>query len=428
MRSCYLYPHHMLAPYLRLFSIPAPNAASGAPVPYTRTTCCRPMRLPALLCVGFTLWVLFVAAVISPYPNWSYHEIAGQWFMAMAALIIGLALALQEERAVTYSALIVLIGVLVTQIIAVDIQGFWIIWKTAALPHMARLGGFTAGPGKASYLTNFLLAALTAETSLRMEGNRRWRIPKSGLIGLAFLCLLSLYFETKRLEYFNALVFPAFLAFIALRNPMVQFSRRSIFWAVVGAVGLLGLIVADLIFDPRWGTLWATIPIALDTAHHMTWLNAQLYPYPHLPNGQVVSASNYLRVAWIKEGLITLWHHPLGVGYGRGAFAHALTLRFGKLANAIEPNNSILNMAVGAGIPGALLWVGEFVSLGRVAALRLRGASAFESRFLLLIVLAFGLRMFVDNDMQNYTLEQVCFFVGFLLPLATLGTPDLSAI
>ena len=58
--------------------------------------------------------------------------------------------------------------------------------------------------------------------------------------------------------------------------------------------------------------------------------------------------------------------------------------------------------------------MGWFFSLGKFAVRYFSGPTAFYARFLLLVVSAFGVRMAMDNVMQNYTLEQVLYFVGLL--------------
>ena len=385
-----------------------------------------PARMFAVVYCLFTAWILVVAFFISPFPQWSLSEIEGQWLMGTGALILGALTAFQKNREVPYLAMKGAVLGLVMQVVAVDVQGLWIVGSSDSWLHMARLGGMTAGPGKMSYLTDFLLSAVVAQWSLFIEGraygNGRW-----GLAALLVLCGLSVYFEAMRNEIFDLVVFAVFIGAIVYK---VQFKRapgRAIL-AVVGIIFLFSIVVGvDLAVDPRWGSLWATVPVALNTSHHLAWLNAQRFPLPRLPNGQVVSASNYLRIAWIKEGFKEIMAYPLGVGYGRAAFGHALWLRFGSLSKVIGLNDSLLTIAIGAGIPGVALWLGLFVSVGWFGISRLSGARAFEARFLFLIVLAFGVRMAVDNDMQNYTLEQFLYFLGLLMPLAIPETADCPA-
>ncbi len=374
----------------------------------------------------FTAWILFVAFFISPFPHWSLSEIEGQWLMGTGALILGSLTALQKNKEAAYWAMTGVVLALMIQIVAVDIQGLWSVGSSGSWLKMARLGGLTAGPGKMSYLTNFLLSAAIARWSLSIEG-RGYRGESWALAVLLTLCGLSVYFESMRNEIFDLVVFAVFIG-AAVYKVQSRRAPRQAMLAVAGICLLFSIAVGvDLVADPRWASLWATVPVALNTAHHLAWLNAQRFPLPHLPDGQVVSASNYLRIAWIKEGLEQILAHPLGVGYGRAAFGHALRLRFGPLSNDIGLNNSLLTIAIGAGIPGAILWLDMFAFVGWFSVLRLSGAYAFEARFLFLVVLAFGVRMAVDNDMQNYTLEQFLYFVGLLMPLAAAKIVERSA-
>ena len=384
-----------------------------------------PLRKVTVFYVAFTLWILVGAIFISPFHHWSLGEIRGQWLGGFAALLIGAACALQKDARVASAIVVVSLSIFVVQIVAVDLQGLWLVAHSGAWSHMARVGGLTAGPGKASYLTNFLLSGLVAELSLRMEGSHSQLWSSWRLGTLLLLCFVSIYFESMRNEIFDIGIFSGFVGVVGYRAQRGRAARRTLLLVAGSVVVVVITASLDLALDPRWQTLWATIPVALDTTHHLAWLNAQRYPLPHLPNGQVVSASNYLRVAWIKEGLRTVIRYPLGVGYGRSAFGHALRLRFGDAATTMGLNNSLLTVAIGTGIPGTLLWLGWFWSMARFSFTRVTGKHAFAARFSLLIILAFGVRMCLDNVMQNYTLEQFMFLVGLLFPLSLgAGAPN----
>lgn len=387
-----------------------------------------PARGLTALYASFTLWILVVALFISPFRGWSLGEISGQWFCGFVAVLIGVITAFQKDVRIGPTIVVAVLGVLAVQVLAVDLQGIWVVARTGAWSHMARLGGLTAGPGKASYLTNFLLSGLIAELSLRMEGRQGLSWASAWVWGLVFACVVSIYFEAMRNELFDVVVFVMFVGIIGYRIQARRAPRRALLVATGSLVAILTAIGVDLVLDPRWQTLWATIPVALDTTGHLAWLNGQRFSLPHLPNGQVVNPSNYLRVAWIKEGLKSVVADPWGVGYGRSAFGHALRLRFGKMATTTGLNNSLITIAIGTGVPGVILWLGWFASIGKLAVSQFSGARAFEARFLLLIVLAFGVRMGLDNEMQNYTLEQFLYFVGLLAPLAVIsrGTGEQS--
>ncbi len=381
----------------------------------------KPMRVPDIFCAAFTAWILLVAVFISPRPWWSLGEIQGQWIMALLTMLTGLAISLPRNQTDTLKVMSVVIAVFALEVLAVDGQGVWWTIQHGAWPHWARMGGLTAGPGKASYETNFLLSALVAEITLRMEGRSTFNVP-SWMLGVVLaLAALSVNLEAMRNELFDLAVFLGFAARIGYRTNKGRVSRGGMVGLGLGFMLVIGLGVLDLAVDPRWKTLWATVPIALDTSGHLYWLNMARFPIPHLPDGQAVSQSNYLRIAWIKEGLEAIARNPWGVGYGRSAFAHAIKAKFGAISRVEGPNNSLLDIAVGSGVIGVTLWLGWIFSLGRMVSVRIHGvvdSDAFAARFLLLIVLSFGIRMAMDSDMQNYTLEQFCFAIGLLAPLA----------
>lgn len=384
----------------------------------------KPMRTPTILCAAFTVWVLLVAVFISPRPWWSLGEIKGQWIMALLTMLTGLAISLPRNPADTLKVMAVVITMFALEVAAVDGQGAWLTIQHGAWPHWARLGGLTAGPGKANYETNFLLSALVAEVTLRMEGRRTFNIPFRVLGILLALAALSIDLEAMRNELFDLAVFLGFVAWIGYKINRGRVSRGGMAGLILGFLLVIGLGILDLAADPRWKTLWATVPIALNTSGHLYWLNMTRFPIPRLPSGQTVSQSNYLRIAWIKEGLEAIARNPWGVGYGRSAFAHAIKAKFGAISRVNGPNDSLLDIAVGSGVVGVSLWLGWFFSLGRMMVGHINGSAdsgAFAARFLLLIVLSFGVRMAVDSDMQNYTLEQFCFTIGLLAPLAIGG-------
>lgn len=387
-----------------------------------------PGKRAAIIYAVFTAWILFVAFFISPFPHWTLSEITGQWLSAAVALALGLLTASQGDSRLGRIVVVGLLVVLSVQVAAVDAQGLWIALSDGNLGQMARLGGLSAGPGKASYLTNFLLCGLIAELSLRMEGRRNINISSLALGTLLSLCVLSIYFEAMRNELFDVAVFMFFVGLIGYQRYSKATPKRALIVATASVLILVGLIIVDAIADPRWNSLWATIPIALDTTRHLAWLNGRIFPLPHLPDGHVVSASNYLRIAWIKEGLYAIIEHPLGVGFGRSAFGHALMLRYGSLTGDTGLNNSLITIGIGTGIPGLALWLGWFISLGRFSLKRFSGPRAFYARFLLLIILAFGIRMAMDNVMQNYTLEQVLYFFGLLGALCVSSSPAARAV
>ncbi len=366
----------------------------------------------------FTVW-LFVELLFTPFWRIALSAIGGQWLSALLAGFLGAAIVVSRRAPPRQTILLLFLGTLIIQALAVDVQGLMWMIRHHQLPnglYGLRWKGFTAGPDKSNYLTNYTFDLLVAELSLRLEG-RRFLALSRAVLGVAFgLVALSWYLEAMRNGLIDLLLLAGFLAARFVYRHRTQFTlrRRLIVAGIASAV--VALVALDFAFDHRWDTLYATVPIAWNTqAHRAAWLNPGRAPLPLLPDGQAVAQSNYLRIAWIKEGFKSLLDFPLGLGYSRSAFGKALWLRFGPhVATATSTNNGLLNLAVAVGFPGLLLWYAWYGLALQGALRRLDDGSGFWARALFLVLLDAGSRMLVDANMQDYMLEQFIFLLAFL--------------
>ncbi len=386
---------------------------------YTRVRSSFTMWRRPLLGLGlFTAW-LFIELIFTPFWRHALSSINGQWLSALVAAAIGALVAMMaRDRPTPQTVFLLFFAALGIHVLAEDAQG--LLWAV----HHGRfpLGlsgrrdkGLTAGPDKSNYLTNMTLDILVAELSLRLEGKRFLSVGKVALATALFATIFSFYLEAMRNGLIDILILTAFLLACVIRRHRAHFAGRT--RLVVGSAALVAVILVglDIKFDPRWDTLFATIPIAWNTAaHRQAWLNPGS-PLPLLANGQAVSQSNYLRIAWIKEGLKSIIDFPLGLGYSRSAFGEALLLRFGKgAAIATSTNDGLLNLGLGVGLPGLVLWYLWYGWTIQGALAFFRGPSAFWGRALLLVLLDVGTRMLVDANLQDYMLQQFLFIVALL--------------
>lgn len=385
-------------------------------------------RLAAWGLALFTAW-LFIELFFTPFWREALSAIQGQWLSALLAGFLGVAVVASRSDLSVRPVFWAFLATLVIQALAVDAQGFLWIIHHGQLPSGLvgrRWKGLTAGPDKSNYLTNLTLDLLVAEWSLRLEGERFLPVGRATLAAALVLLGLSWYFEAMRNGLIDIVLLAGFLVVRLAYRHRAQFTlRRRLVVAgiVLAAMALVGL---DLAFDHRWDSLYATIPVAWNTAaHRQAWLNPGQSPLPLLPNGQPVTQSNYLRIAWIKEGFKSLFDFPMGLGYSRSAFGKAILLRFGPGAGtATSTNNGFLNLAVAVGFPGLVLWYLWYGLLLRGTFARLNGRSAFWARALLLVLLDAGSRMLVDANMQDYMLEQFIFLCAFLA--AATAIPEAS--
>ena len=364
----------------------------------------------------FTAW-LFVGLLFTPFWREALSSVRGQWLSALLAGYLGVAVVTARRGLPSRTVLLVFLGTLIIQALVVDAQGLLWIVHHGQLPHGLsgrRWKGLTAGPDKSNYLTNIALDILVAELSLRLEAERFLPINRTAMVLAFALLLLSSYFEAMRNGLIDLVILGSFLVARFAYRHRAQFTMRR--RLVVAGITLVTftLIALDLIFDPRWDSLYATIPVAWNTAAHR---HAWMYPnagLPSLPNGQPVAPSNYLRIAWIKEGFKSLFDFPLGLGYSRSVFGKALLLRFGSRAvgAATSTNDGFLNLAIGTGFPGLFLWYLWYGYAIQRAFGFLDHRSAFWGRAALLLLLDAGTRMLVDANMQDDMLQRFLFLLG----------------
>ena len=385
----------------------------------------RGLRVPLLMLAGLALWMYFVAFFISPETAWSLDEIASQWVRGFAALLIGafVAIAARENASLTRGALAVLVTVLVLHILYVDFQAARGLFMPGPLDRMA---GLTEGPDKSNYLTNLLFGFLLAELFLRIvTGQRVLPLSRSVFVALLSLAALSVFAERTRNGIITLVLMLLLLAWFYLRARRDRLDKLALSAGVVAMVAIL-LGGAALVVTARKSSgldkLADSIAIAWDTEHHRAWLDGNRHGWPKLPDGEPVDDSVYLRVAWFKEGLLLVRDHPLGIGFGRNAFGHGLKAKYGK-GEGRHSHSGLLDLAIGLGVPGVLLWLGFFASLANVAWRRQRAGPNYATILLLLLLTDYGVRMLLDSVIRDHMLQQFMFLTGLTSVMMITGGP-----
>lgn len=386
------------------------------------------LRMPLVWLGALTVWIIAGAVLISPEPSWSLKEIRGQWMIALAALLIGfLAASSWVSRwgtPVSRVIAVVFVGLLI-HVLYVDYVGLAQFVMVGTLP--SRVAGLTEGMDKSNYLTNMLMAFLLAEIFFRASfGKRTLPFNNYLLAAIVAATLFSSYLEAVRNGMIGLIIMSLSLTglyWYENRGKHSFFRLGLTFFAIIATAGIFSSFYAQS--DPRWKSFIETVPIALDTEHHKAWLNRVQYPYPTLADGTMVHASNYERVAWIKEGLLLIADHPLGIGYGRNAFGHALHVKYG-VAGVGHSHSGLIDLGVGTGIPGMLLWLGFIGSLMSAAWKRYSEHKSYSALVLLFIVAGFFSRMLVDSISRDHMLQQFLFLVGLLVLAMLKENQDLQ--
>ncbi|HTY99299.1 MAG TPA: hypothetical protein VMB75_05665, partial [Rhodocyclaceae bacterium] len=288
-----------------------------------------------LLYLALTAWIVAEALAFGVSQDIVMHEIRGQWLrsglMGLAGFLLAGVFAARHPRggpllvAAVASALVVHVAVH-------DLYGLWHWVKDGSLPFQQT--PLTANYASTSFLTNLLMSLLCAETMVRLLFGHRY-LPVAGrwLALLMVLCVFATYSAGARNGTAGFLVLLLSCAAVGLysrRRALNLPALAGIALVALAALGSFGWLAFKA--DPRWQTLAETVPIALDTEHNTAWRQAGDFPdgagLPRLADGRPVGHSNYMRIAWAKEGSLALLGHPLGVGFGRDAFGRAMRLTY----------------------------------------------------------------------------------------------------
>jgi hypothetical protein len=367
--------------------------------------------LPLALVAALTLWLLGQGAWLAAEPAWSLDELRGQWLPALLALLLGLLLAARAARLVTAVVLVFA----AQAAIAVGHS----IWHGFAHGQLLTMQvPLTGGKLEMSFVLNLLLAFLTVDLFCR--ATRRpplLRLPRAAVAAIVLLALAGSLLAGAR----NGIIGIAFLAFSAVSLFVFDQRRRLGPWRTLAAAAAIVATLAavgsvNYRSDPRWQSFAETATIAWDIDRHTSWIDVAAQPLPQLADGGRADESAYLRIAFIHGGLRLLADHPLGYGYGRNAFAHALRLQHPE-ARLGHAHSGWIDLGVGGGVPALLLWAGFLGSL------MWRGWRAFfgggEPHGLVLFLLASGFagRMVLDSVNKDHMLQMFLFLAGLLLVL-----------
>jgi O-antigen ligase len=383
----------------------------------------RQLLLPASALAALTAWMYLVAFFISPETSWSLDEISSQWIRALLALSAGalVAIAVKKESGLVQKTLFVIFVALMLHVVYVDLEALN-IWLHDQ--NLERLAGLTEGPDKSNYLTNLLFCFLLTESFSRIFHKKRTLPFGDGILTAALaLAVISMIVERTRNGIIVLVLMLLALGVLYLLEQRKRLKKTAIMGGIAAMLMVvivgLGLVVAAR-QSLTLNNLVATVSIAWDTEHYKAWQNDGRDGWPMLPTGETVDTSAYLRIAWLKEGLLLFQAHPYGIGFGRNAFGHGLKAKYG--AGGGHSHSGLLDLAIGTGVPGTLLWLGFFVSLMRLAWKRSRTAHNHAAILLMLLLLDFGARMFMDSIIRDHMLQQFMLLVGFTSVIMTSGT------
>jgi O-antigen ligase len=99
-----------------------------------------------------------------------------------------------------------------------------------------------------------------------------------------------------------------------------------------------------------------------------------------------------------------------------------LQLKYGE-ARGNHSHSGLLDLAIQAGIPAALLWLALLASLFALAVRSYRQNRNFPALLFLAVVTGFSMRMLLDSNMRDHMFKQFMFLTGVLAVMAAAPIP-----
>jgi len=374
------------------------------------------LNLAAWLTV-ITLWIVLQAGLFSEESRWAFKEITNQWVPALIAALIGWfsvicarASGLSNERVLGAVVLVFL-----AQAAFCLASTFPDFLSTGAFPQSKTR--WTAGKLEISYWNNIALAILAVDLLSRWR--YRQQVTNLSLLVVvsgAFLLLLSnLAFGAR-----NGII-GSIMLLVSLGVLVAWKERRKIGLAKTLGLFLVASVLASIMalgslkLDPRWASFKETAVIAWNIKSHDAWLDPDHRPLPTMASGQPVEASAYLRISWIRAGIDLLADYPMGVGYGRNAFGHAL--RKTQETRIGHAHSGIIDWSVGTGLPGLVLWLGMIVSIILIGLRRYFDRQDHTGLIVAFVAGGFLGRMLLDTINRDHMLMVFFMMLAILVSL-----------
>jgi hypothetical protein len=367
--------------------------------------------------VVFVLYVLLHSIFLSHDLSWSLSEFKSHLFYPVLYFSMGgmLATYVNQHKHLTKEVLItILFFSIFLHILYLDLVAIDHLFHTGSM--LRRFGGLMNSPVMPNYLTNILLAIIISEFVYRLRvGKKILQVSNTALYLLLILCIFSTFVEALRLGDI-ALVFLGIGSSMAFLYNNHQYSINMKRFIATSLIVILTIPLAyNFITDSRWAKLIETVPLAINTSNSQHWLDRSLPP-PKTESGYAVSGSNYERISWAVKALEYIAEDPMGIGFGRNAFGHAMEMRHPKLAKrGAHTHSSILTLTISVGILGTLIWLAFIFLVSKVAIKEFKSTCSYFSLLTLFATMGFVGRSFVDGNMRDHVFLQFMLILGVSL-------------
>jgi hypothetical protein len=369
-------------------------------------------------------WVIFHYFFLSRFPEQQLHELTSTWFRSGLAVIVGVGTGLaitQRHNAINCLWL--------------GILGSFAYLFYQYIPNALALKSLFA-PDYINYIFYGKISGVLAGTILvvGLLGTMADAIRRGqfwDIFGTAILWLLgtatALYayvfiFDARNgvglaAIFFTLMIITSIFQLIkSLLTRKVGLSPPLLLALMIVSTVMLGWFgIQHIKHNPGWSTMWEDTKTSIQIEKYPNWQNPAVMGYPQNPNGEVVKANTYERLAWASAGArIFLPENPLGVGILSKPFTTLLMQKYPNGGAYIPSTHSAwVEIALAFGCPGLLLILGALVSIPCIS------VSFAGPHQYLTSLLSLGLILLytVGEVSSQHAIEMLCFLIALMSAL-----------
>jgi hypothetical protein len=182
---------------------------------------------------------------------------------------------------------------------------------------------------------------------------------------VAILFLFNTQNTKNGIAYSLALI-NVFFVLTFLRRSPIKFWHQLVLLLIVGAVAVT-ILIPHFQKNNTWRTFASDARVGLKLEQYPQWKFCGEQGLPNNEFGQVVSATNYLRVAWFKVGVQLAAQDPWGYGLVEDSFKRVVRAKWPEASpNLSHSHSGWLDLILGLGFPGVFCILGAlFMSIGQ---------------------------------------------------------------
>lgn len=376
----------------------------------------KPIFITYLL---FLAWVIIGALFFSLDRSESLWEIRGQLGFTTLTIFISYIIGSKGSAYLTPKILITTIfSVLFLFILYHDLTALKYYILKEQIPF--RSYGLTVGLDELNYLVPFLLSIFLVEFLFRLLKYEKLLPFDNFILFIMFLFTIgSLIIQAKRngiLSICVLLLSVSILYFLIHKKELRKYYKKIIVVFILLLSLITTILYLNIQSDKRWSSLVETVIIVF-TTDNLKGVLGNKEQRPKLSNGQSVNASNYVRLSYIKEGLILIKENPLGVGYSRRAFVNGIKQKYHTSNGLTHAHSGFIDLGVGTGIIGVVLWTFLIILIVTIGLKEFFSQNSYFGLLVAVLATSFYFRMFVDSINKDHMLQQFVFLTTLYLTL-----------